>query len=378
MHLSARGRLTLLYTGLVLVAGVVLTALTYLLLRSKLERRISLLIIRTPADPAPAPPELAGTADQVRDAALSEFLGQAAIALAVVAVLAAVLGWLVAGRVLRPIRAISATARRLSAENLAERVPVSAPADELVTLAATINGMLDRIQQGIAERERVLHSQRMFTANAAHELRTPLTTVRTAIDVTLDGDPSRAELLAMTGDIATAVEHSRRTLDGLLVLARSQTVSHPRERVDLAALAAAALDGSATHSLQVRSELAPALTDGEPVLLERMVGNLVDNAVRYNHPGGRIEVTTGRADGQVVLCVSNTGSVVPDDAERLLEPFVRGAGARLRTESGAGLGLSIVHAVATAHGGGVSVEARPSGGLHVTVWLPESSVDSGS
>ncbi|WP_244214931.1 sensor histidine kinase [Amycolatopsis thermalba] len=379
MHLSARGRLTLLYTGLVLAAGVVLTALTYLLLRSKLERRISLLIIRTPDDPTPAPPDLTGTADQVRDVALSEFLGQAAIALTVVVLLAAVLGGLVAGRVLRPIRAISATARRLSAENLAERVPVSAPADELAGLATTINGMLDRIQQGIAERDRVLHSQRMFTANAAHELRTPLTTVRTAIDVTLDGDPSRAELLAMTGDIATAVEHSRRTLDGLLVLARSQTGSNSRQRVDLAALAAAALDGAAAaHSLHVRSELAPALTDGEPVLLERLVGNLVDNAVRYNHPGGRIEVTTGSADGQVVLCVSNTGSVAPDDAQRLLEPFVRGAGARVRGESGAGLGLSIVHAVATAHGGRVTLEARPSGGLHVTVWLPESSVDGRS
>ncbi|WP_051362924.1 ATP-binding protein [Amycolatopsis thermoflava] len=292
---------------------------------------------------------------------------------------AAVLGWLVAGRVLRPIRAISATARRLSAENLAERVPVTAPPDELATLAATVNDMLDRIQQGIAERDRVLRSQRMFTANAAHELRTPLTTVRAAIDVTLDGEPTRAELLAMTGDIATAIEHSRRTLDGLLALACSQTGALTRQRVDLVA---AALGGVAqqvaARALALRTGLRPAVTGGEPVLLERMAGNLVDNAVRYHRPGGLIDVATGSTDGQVFLRISNTGAAVPGDAQRLLEPFVRGAGARVRSESGAGLGLSIVHAVATAHHGHVSIAAPRAGGLDVTGWLPGSSVDGGS
>ncbi|WP_231960748.1 sensor histidine kinase [Amycolatopsis thermoflava] len=313
---------------------------------------------------------------------MSEFLGQASIAPAVVVLPAAVLGWLVAGRVLRPIRAISATARRLSAENLAERVPVTAPPDELATLAATINDMLDRIQQGIAERDRVLRSQRMFTANAAHELRTPLTTVRAAIDVTLDGEPTRAELLAMTGDIATAIEHSRRTLDGLLALARSQTGALTRQRVDLADLVAAALDGLAqqvvARALVLRTGLRPAVTGGEPVLLERMAGNLVDNAVRYNRPGGLVDVATGSTDEQVFLRISNTGAAVPGDAQRLLEPFVRGAGARVRSESGAGLGLSIVHAVATAHHGRVSIAAPRAGGLDVTGWLPGSSVDGGS
>jgi signal transduction histidine kinase len=166
-------------------------------------------------------------AERVRDDAMSALLTQAAL---VVAALAALTGWLVAGRILRPIRAISGTANRLSAENLSERIPVRQPADELAALAATINGMLDRIQHGIAERDRVLNSQRLFVANAAHELRTPLTTMRTAIDVTIDGEPDRAELVAMAGDIATAVETSQRTLDGLLVpLARSQA-GHPIPR----------------------------------------------------------------------------------------------------------------------------------------------------
>lgn len=241
--------------------------------------------------------------------------------------------------------------------------------------------MLDRIQQGIAERDRVLRSQRMFTANAAHELRTPLTTVRAAIDVTLDGDgePTRTELLAMTGDIATAIEHSRRTLDGLLALACSQTGALTRQRVDLVA---AALDGVAqqvaARALALRTGLRPAVTGGEPVLLERMAGNLVDNAVRYHRPGGLIDVATGSTDGQVFLRISNTGAAVPGDAQRLLEPFVRGAGARVRSESGAGLGLSIVHAVATAHHGRVSIAAPRAGGLDVTGWLPGSSVDGGS
>ena len=165
---------------------------------------------------------------------LSALLTQAGLALVVVTGLAAVLGWLVAGRVLRPIRAISSTARRLSAEDITERVPVTVPADELYVLAGTVNEMLDRIQRGVVERDRILDSQRLFTANAAHELRTPLTTARTAIDVTLDGDPSRAELLAMAGDVRAAVEHVQRVLDGLLLLARSQAGIGAREPADLA------------------------------------------------------------------------------------------------------------------------------------------------
>jgi signal transduction histidine kinase len=365
---TARGRLTILYTALVLAAGLVLTGLTYLLMQRNLGRRLSVVIVGTNAGPVPLPPDPGEIAAQVRNLALGEFLAQAAIALVVVTVLAAVLGWLVAGRVLRPIRSISATARRLSAENLSERMPVSTPADELTALAGTINGMLDRIQQGIAERDRVLQSQRMFTANAAHELRTPLTTMRTAIDVTLDGEPTNAELLAMTSDIRTAVEHSQRTLDGLLSLARSQAAADARQ-VDLADVLTHVLGNAAgeLRGLTVQADLKPAVISGEPILLERMAGNLVDNAIRYNHDGGHIEITTGSTDTQVFLRISNTGGKVTSD--RLLEPFVRGEGARLHTDTGVGLGLSIVQAIVTAHRGEISITARPAGGLHIDIRL---------
>lgn len=378
VRLTARGRLTILHTGLVLAAGVVLTALTYLLMRRNLANRSVSVRIDPPGNPEqlpPEPPELSDLAVRLRAETLSELLTQAAFALVLVTLLAAALGWLVAGRVLRPIRAISAIAHHISVENLSERVPVTTPADELAVLAATVNEMLDRIQRGIAERDRALDSQRMFTANAAHELRTPLTTMRTAIDVTLDGEPRRAELLTMAGDIRTAIGRSQRTLDGLLVLARSQTGSGGQQPTDLAEVAARILhnaaDAAAAGDIEVRTDLRPAPTSGEPGLLERMVGNLVDNAVRHNHPGGHLAVTTGMAAAHAFLRISNTGPpIVPDQADGLLEPFVRGEGARTHADDGAGLGLSIVRAVVLAHRGEISTTARPTGGLDIAIHLP--------
>lgn len=362
--MTARARLTILYTALVLVAGILLTGLTYLLMRRNAGHRTSVVVLSPPPGPTEIPPLPPG----VKEITFADFVAQAAIALAVVTVLAAVLGWLVAGRVLRPIRTISATARRLSAENLSERVPVTTPADELATLAGTINGMLDRIQEGVTERDRVLASQRMFTANAAHELRTPLTTMRTAIDVTLDSRPGTEELLAMTGDVRTAVEQSQRTLDGLLALARSQAGAGPLHRVDLADLVANSLDGG---DLTVRADLRAAPVSGEPVLLERMCGNLVENAVRHNHAGGHVEVATGVVDGRAFLRVGNSGALIaPETVERLREPFVRGEGARIRSDRSTGLGLSIVDAIVTAHRGEIVIAARSAGGLDVTVRLP--------
>jgi signal transduction histidine kinase len=369
--------LTILYTALVLAAGLLLTALTYVLMRQKLRHRLSVIILNPPPPAGEEPPLPKEFTTRVQDVTLSEFLAQAAIALAVVTLLAAVLGWMVAGRVLRPIRTISATARRLSAENLDERVPVTVPPDELATLANTINGMLDRIQQGMAERDRVLHSQRMFTANAAHELRTPLTTMRTAIDVTLDGRPSRTELLAMTLDVRTAVEHSQRTLDGLLALARSQAGATKRDQVDLAGVVKntveSAADEMAEHELELHTELSPAPVSGELVLLERMTSNLVGNAVRHNHNGGTIKITTGTTNGRALLEISNTGApLTPETTNRLLEPFVRGDGARLHADTGTGLGLSIVQAIAAAHGGEIFVVAHPAGGMDITIHLPSN------
>ncbi|MDT0342682.1 sensor histidine kinase [Streptomyces litchfieldiae] len=376
VRLSARSRLALLYTALVLAAGTLMTALTYVLMRRK-ELRLYYEVRPAPgaSEPAPPPRELPEIADEARDAALSDLLTQAPIALAVVTLLAAALAWLVAGRVLRPIRVIADTAQRLSAENLSERVPVTTPADELAALAGTINGMLDRIQRGIAERDRVLESQRMFTANAAHELRTPLTTMRTAIEVTLDGDPTLAELLTMARDIGTAVEHSQRTLDGLLALAHSQAGPRAHRRTDLAAVAARLLtdldEEAAARHIALLSGTRPAPVTGEPILLERLVGNLIDNAVRHNHPHGQVAVTTGTAGGHAFLRVANTGRpITPEAANGLLEPFVRGTGAPL-PDQGAGLGLSIVQAIVAAHDGELIVAPRPAGGLDITVRFPQ-------
>ncbi|WP_410612990.1 sensor histidine kinase [Amycolatopsis sp. lyj-109] len=362
--MTARGRLTILYAALVLAAGALLTTLTYLLMRRSGGHRVSIITL----GPSPGPAGIPPLPPSIQAVTLTDLVVQAAIALAVVTVLAAVVGWLVAGRVLRPIRTISATARRLSAENLSERVPVTTPHDELATLAGTVNGMLDRISDGVAERDRVLASQRMFTANAAHELRTPLTTMRTAIDVTLDSEPGIEELLAMTGDVLTAVEQSRRTLDGLLALARSQAGAGVRHRVDLAEVVASSLDGV---DLTVRADLRPAPVRGEPVLLERLCGNLVDNAVRHNRSGGHVEVTTGGRDGWAFLRIGNSGApIAPEALDRLREPFVRGNGTRIHTDRGIGLGLSIVDAIVAAHRGGITLAARSAGGLDVVVRLP--------
>ncbi|MCC5576003.1 HAMP domain-containing histidine kinase [Microtetraspora sp. AC03309] len=379
VRLTARARLASLQTALVLAAGAALTGLTYLLMPRRALLTYHLTGSGPPGTPQPLPPEagdLRALADRVQADALSALLPHAGVALVVVTALAAALSWVVAGRVLRPIRVISSTARRLSAENLTERVPVTTPADELSALAGTVNDMLDRIQRGVAERDRILDSQRLFTANAAHELRTPLTTARTAIDVTLDGNPSRAELLTMAADVRDAVDHMRRVLDGLLLLARSQAGLAVREPADLAATAAAALDAArarlAAADVAVQSELRPAPVSGEPVLLERMISNLVDNAVRYNKTGGRLVVDTGTADGRAVLRISNTGrEIPPDEAETLLEPFVHGQGTRVRTD-GLGLGLSIVRAVTLAHRGRIAVTSRAGGGLDITIALPLS------
>ncbi len=378
VRMTARSRLAILYTGLVFGAGVVVVVLTYVLVRRGTAHRFVYLSTDPSSSPSPLPDpaELLDRTERLRADTLSQMLTYSILALAVVTVLAAVLGWLIAGRLLRPIRAISATAQRLSAENLAERVPVNRPDDELAALAGTINGMLNRIESGIADRDRLLESQRMFVANAAHELRTPLATMRTAIDVTLDGQPSRGELLAMAADIHSAVEQSRRTLDGLLTLARSQAGPTRHSPIDLAdvfaAVFAAAL--AETADIAVHADLRPAPIAGEPVLIERMAGNLVDNALRYNEPGGSITVTTGTTPTHAFVRIANTGQrVAPDAAARLFEPFVRAGAPRRRTDGGGvGLGLSVVRAIVVAHGGRIGFTPLPEGGLDLTVHFARS------
>ena len=354
LRLSIRARLTALYAGLFGAAGAALLGVTYWLVSRHFDRTL-------PADAA---------AD-----ALADLRGQFALALAGTLLLAIVLGWVMAGRVLRPLAEITATARRVSQDRLDERIALGGPHDELRELADTFDDMLDRLAAAFA-------SQRRFVANASHELRTPMTVLRAEVDVALaDPDASVAELRAMGETVREATIETEQLLESLLTLARSEAGVDQRVAVDLGAAVARAVDlrrdEAAERGIALRVE-APAAAppvDGDRRLLERLAANLVDNAVRHNVPGGWVRVALeAEPEAAVVrLVVENGGDPIPDaSAARLVEPFQRLA-RRGDGPPGAGLGLSIVRAVAIAHGGGVEVRSRPGGGLIVTVRLPSSA-----
>jgi signal transduction histidine kinase len=397
---SVRLQLTLLYGGLFLLAGAGLLAVNYVLVRSQftlpfgvrverpppglpqvLSDNPGVLIVRTTAGDrliasAPSPGaveevqrEVETVRRELEAAALNQLLTQSGIALAVMALVSVGLGWLVAGRVLRPLTEITATARRLEGSTLHERINLQGPQDELKELADTFDQMLGRL-------DAAFETQRRFVANASHELRTPLAIARTEVDVALaDPDASRAELRAMARRVLEAGERSERLIEGLLTLARSERQLQERQPLDLAMAAADALSVAAPEverlGLRVSSVLGAAPVAGDRALLERLVGNLVENAVRHNQPGGWLEVDTGRTGELAVVRVANGGPrIAPDQVAALFEPFRRLNGDRTGSSRGAGLGLSIVGSVATAHGGQTTALALDDGGLEVTVELP--------
>jgi hypothetical protein len=310
--------------------------------------------------------QLAGTlANHAREMVLKA----GSIAFVCVVLAAAVLAWTSTGRLLRPLHEVTGTARRLSAESLGERITPHGARDEVAELAATFNAMLDRLQASF-------ETQRRFVANASHELRTPLSVIRTELDVTLaDPDADVADLRRMAEVVGRAAGRATQLVEALLLLARTDgTGLAAREPVDLSAVAAAAWQagcGEATAlGLHATFDTEPATAIGDPALLERVAGNLLENAVRHNVAGGWVQVRTGTDQRFAVLRVSSSGQ--PVDADRvaeLFEPFRRGGIART-ARSGAGLGLSIVRAVVAAHGGEVYSEAVSGGGLTVTVRLP--------
>jgi hypothetical protein len=373
---TVRLRLTLLYSALFLLAGAVLLGVTYGLVANNLpDDRIVVRSFEQPALPpeagvegpgiivngVPADPSfLEALPVRVRDEALDELVVQGLAALGVLGVMSVGLGWVVAGRVLAPLHSITATARRLSEENLDERIAMSGPNDELKELSDTFDGMLARL-------DAAFDSQRRFAANASHELRTPLTIIRTELDVAL-ADPASTtdDLRAVADRVRTATMRAENLIEGLLTLARSERGLPSRERVDLADVARVAI-----ASVSVQSQLDSAPVDGDPALLERLAANVVDNAVTHNVPdGGWVHVQTYVADGHAVLRVANSGPVVPaDEVDALFEPFHRRGDPRTAGR-GAGLGLSIVRAVARAHGGGVTARPFAGGGLEVVVSLP--------
>ena len=293
----------------------------------------------------------------------------------VIGVVGVVAAYWVAGRALRPLQQVTATARRLTGETLDERIRYDGADDEVAELAATFDAMLDRI--GAA-----FDSQKRFVANASHELRTPLAVMRTEIDVTMsDPEADVAEFRRMSTVVRDASIRANALVESLLLLARTEAQAGRRLArkvpADLAAGVPLALDSVRREmsrlSLDVRTDLAPARVVGDPGLLDRLAGNLVENAVRYNHLGGRLWVRSGSDPAHAWLVVGNTGfEVEPVDVPVLFEPFRRGG--RERTGArGSGLGLSIVRAVCDAHGGTVGASPLDGGGLEVTVRLPAAA-----
>jgi signal transduction histidine kinase len=385
-HLSARSRLTLVYASLFALGGAALVMITYLLVAQSLHRTtptttppairpalekclqaasqhsgIRSEVLRKCAD-VYANGVQAGAAAQ-RSTTLTHLLIYSLLGLAGATLLAVVAGWIVAGRILRPVHRLTAAARAASEQNLSQRIALQGPRDELRELADTFDTMLERL-------DRAFTSQRQFIANASHELRTPLTVMGTAIDVVLaKPEPARDELVSMAADVRHAVDHAERLIDVLLVLARNDQARALTDPLDLAVVAEDALEGRTANGITTITTLEGAPVTGDGVLLERLVANLLDNAERYNFAGGTVTISTGTDSSASLVRVRNTGPVVPpDQVDRLFLPFTR-LDERTRHD-GFGLGLALVSSIAGVHNGTVHATADPTGGLDITICLP--------
>jgi len=303
-----------------------------------------------------------------------EILIISATALAFIAVAAAAIGWIIAGRVLRPLSTITAAARRIAASSLHERLALHGPDDELKELADTLDDLFARLEASF-------DAQRRFAANASHELRTPLTRERTLLQVTLaDPAATTATWQAVSQELLASNAEQEQLIEALLALASSEGGPGEREPTDLAAITSAALAAArpaiSRLGLNVQASLQPAVLDGDPLLVQQLVTNLIDNAVRHNVPGGDLRVATGTSNGRAVLSVTNSGPVIPaTEVDRLFQPFQRLGPRPARRDGGHGLGLSIVRSIATAHGAVIGALAMPEGGLAVDVtFLPPAPV----
>jgi signal transduction histidine kinase len=394
---TIRARLTLVYGGVFLVGGIVLLTLTYFLVKSNVESgkgSMTQTIIQGgalgqgPSDTAGSPLQIfqnvtpdtmipAGQAERAlalakgdyqRDT-LNSLLTRGGIALGVVTVAAVGLGWLFAGRALRPVHQITETARRVShSQNLTERIAYEGPHDDVKELADTFDTMLGRLA-------RAFDGQQRFVANASHELRTPLAINRTLVDVALRRADATEDVKRLGESLLVVNGRHERLIDGLLTLAGSENTVADVSPLDLSVVAGHVLDQAnaeaAARDITIGRDLLSSPTTGDPVLVERLVQNLVENAIRHNHDGGELTVTTRARDGEAELVVTNTGPVVPPyEVETIFEPFRRLGTDRVRSDRGSGLGLSIVRATTTAHGGTVTAEPRAGGGLTITVRLP--------
>jgi signal transduction histidine kinase len=393
-----RLRLTLVYSALFLVLGAALLAITYLLVSRSLPAGPATggssatlpsgsalpgpavifhartggchLTARPTAPPGQVQAQAQRCLSEQRAAELRQLLTESGIALAIMAVVSIGLGWLVAGRMLGKLRTITSAARSISASSLHARLAMAGPEDELKELGDTFDGLLARLEAAFG-------AQRQFVANASHELRTPLARQRTLIEVALaDPEPSIASLQDVCQRLLVTGEEQERLIEALLTLARSQRGLDRREPVELAAIADGVLRArwseAESRGLTVTASLQSAPALGDAPLTERLVTNLVDNAVRHNVPRGAVHVATGTWAGRAILSVFSGGPPIPpDQLDRLFRPFQRGV-SRDRTggRNGLGLGLSIVTAIAEAHGAWVQAHALPDGGLGIRVGFP--------
>jgi signal transduction histidine kinase len=401
---TIRLRLTLLYGGLFLLSGAALLAITYLLVvnatsgcisnnqngvsafvcrpdhagaafgytpngvwRKAFHAQIASSTTHGPPRGAPNPNQLEAQAKRQHASTLHQLLIQSGLALALMSLASILLGWLVAGRVLRPLRTITSTTREISASSLHRRLALEGPDDELKELGDTIDELLARLAASF-------QAQRRFVADASHELRTPLALSRAMLQVALaDPDLTLDSLRAACEDVLQAGQEHEQLIEALLLLARSQRGLDRRETIELATLVEKVLadhrQRAAAQGLTINARLdAAAATSGDPRLVSRLVSNLIENAIRYNCPQGHIEVTVRRTSSRTELIVANSGSnIPPSEVERLLQPFQRLAPTRGNDAEGHGLGLSIVAAIASAHDAALAVEPRARGGLQIGV-----------
>jgi signal transduction histidine kinase len=377
-----RVRLALMFGALFIASGAVLLAITYLLV-SRVPNRVLIADLRH-GEPdrrflgSGQGNKLNPFAQTLRNRLIAQhqdelhhLLVQSGLALAIMAVISIAIGWLVAGRIVRPLRTMSATIQQISARNLHERLGAKGPHDEMKDLSDTVDGLLGRL-------EAALDTNKRFVANAAHELRTPLTLEHALLEETLTDRTATLESFRLTSERLLAISKQQgRLLEALLTLASSERGLERSEALDLSAIVEQALRAARSEidqrGLLVDTEIAPAWITGDSALVERLVANLLNNATGYNIPGGRMKVATGVNAGRCVVSVANTGRPIrAEQVDRLFEPFQR-LDRTAEQEGHHGLGLSIVRAIANAHGALIAAHARPDGGLFVEVAFPQAA-----
>lgn len=374
---TVRWRLTLLYGGMFVACGAGLLAITYALVVQFDFVPGSSRLVRAPL-PRTAPNALmiaqqTAAVHEQRAAILHHLLLVSGVALGIMAVASMLLGWLVAGRVLAPLRTITATTQQISAGNLYQRLALPGRGDELTQLADTIDGLLERLDGSF-------EAQRRFVANASHELRTPLTTMRAVLDVAIAKPDVPPQLTVVDANLRQSLDQADGLVESFLVLARAQQGElRDRQPVELDRLVTDALRARTTQitkrSINVHTALKPVTVGGSETLLARMVENVIENAIRHNRDRGSIDVTVTHDGANARLAVDSGGDVVDEQAvAQLAQPFRRLGQDRIGSQNGHGLGLSIVAAIAAAHNGTLELHARPQGGLRVQVTMPAGDV----